>query len=229
MPSSKTIIRYIWYTLSLAARPLCEYAIPIRFTTGNEPPVPTKYAVEWAGELSKTIWSRRKSLSPPGIRNRIPQPVSLITIPTTLHYPGSLQLTGSLNNVTRFNFLERQIKTAWYACYHSTLCLLSKNIIIGYSTCNNGYETWSLILEDKRELSVFENRVLRKMCGPKIRFFLNVGAGWGWVLNATARSLYPREWPGTQRMKGWVDPRAGMNGRGKSHIHRDSIPRPSSP
>ena len=39
--------------------------------------------------------------------------------------------------------------------------------------------------------------------------FLNLGARWGWVVNATPRSLYPREWPGTLCTGGWVVPRAG--------------------
>jgi hypothetical protein len=30
-----------------------------------------------------------------------------------------------------------------------------------------GYETWSLILREERRLRVFENRVLRRIFGPK--------------------------------------------------------------
>jgi len=30
-----------------------------------------------------------------------------------------------------------------------------------------GYETWSLTLRDKRRLKDFENRVLRRIFGPK--------------------------------------------------------------
>ena len=30
-----------------------------------------------------------------------------------------------------------------------------------------GYETWSLTLREERRLRVFENRVLRRICGPK--------------------------------------------------------------
>jgi hypothetical protein len=42
-------------------------------------------------------------------------------------------------------------------------------------------------------------------------------------------SLYPRERPGTPFTGGWVGPRAGLDRCGKSHPHRDSIPRPSNP
>ena len=35
----------------------------------------------------------------------------------------------------------------------------------------------------------------------------------GWVVNATPRSLYPRERPGTHFTGGWVGPRAGLDGR----------------
>ena len=52
----------------------------------------------------------------------------------------------------------------------------------------------------------------------------------GWVANATPRLLYHRERPGTNYTGGWVGPRAGLDGCGKSRPpRRDSIPRPSSP
>ena len=38
----------------------------------------------------------------------------------------------------------------------------------------------------------------------------------GWVVNATLRPLYPRERPGTHCIGGWVGPRAGPDGCGKS-------------
>jgi len=46
----------------------------------------------------------------------------------------------------------------------------------------------------------------------------------GCVVNATARLLYPRHRPGTHCIGGWVGPRAGLDGCGKSRPHRDSIP-----
>jgi hypothetical protein len=51
----------------------------------------------------------------------------------------------------------------------------------------------------------------------------------GWLVNATPRPLYPRERPDTRSVGGWVGPRDGLDGCGKSHHHRDSIPGPSSP
>ena len=51
----------------------------------------------------------------------------------------------------------------------------------------------------------------------------------GWVLNATPRSLYPREGPVTNCTGGWVGPRAGLDGYGKSRPHRVSIAGPSNP
>ena len=49
-----------------------------------------------------------------------------------------------------------------------------------------------------------------------------------WVVRTTPRPLYPREVPGTHCIEGWVGPRTGLDGCGKSHAHRDSIPGPSS-
>jgi hypothetical protein len=42
----------------------------------------------------------------------------------------------------------------------------------------------------------------------------------GWVVNATLRPLYPRERPGTHCIGGWVGPRAGLDGCGKSRLPR---------
>jgi hypothetical protein len=44
-----------------------------------------------------------------------------------------------------------------------------------------------------------------------------------------AATLPPGERPGTHCLGGWVGPRAGLDGCGKSRLHRDSIPGPSSP
>ena len=64
------------------------------------------------------------------------------------------------------------------ACYHSVQNLLSssllseslkiktyRTIIMPVVLC--GRETWSLMLREERRLRVFENRVLRRMFGPK--------------------------------------------------------------
>jgi len=50
----------------------------------------------------------------------------------------------------------------------------------------------------------------------------------GWVVNARPRLLYPLERPGTYCIRGWVGPRVGLDGCGKSRPHLVSIPRPSS-
>ena len=45
-----------------------------------------------------------------------------------------------------------------------------------------------------------------------------------------AGPFYPQESdPGTHYIGGWVGPRAGLDGSGKSRPHRDSIPGPSNP
>jgi hypothetical protein len=64
-----------------------------------------------------------------------------------------------------------------------------------------------------------------------IALLFNLGAKCGWVVNATPRPLYPRERPCTHCIEGWVGPRTGLDGWGKSRPqpHRYSIPGPSSP
>jgi hypothetical protein len=60
------------------------------------------------------------------------------------------------------------------ACYHSvqnlSSCLFSKNSKIHKSITllvSYGCETWSLTLRENHGLRVFENRVLKRIFGPK--------------------------------------------------------------
>ena len=66
----------------------------------------------------------------------------------------------------------------YFACYYSVQNLLSssllskklkikiyRTIILPVVLC--GFETWSLTLREERRLRVFENRVLRRVFGPK--------------------------------------------------------------
>ena len=55
--------------------------------------------------------------------------------------------------------------------------------------------------------------------------FFNLGAGWGWVVNATPRPLYPRERPGTHCTGGRVGPKAGLYRCGKSRLQPGFDPR----
>jgi hypothetical protein len=55
------------------------------------------------------------------------------------------------------------------------------------------------------------------------------GARWWMGGQRQARPLYPRERPGTYCIGGWVGPRVGLDGCGKSQPYQDSIPGPSSP
>ena len=45
----------------------------------------------------------------------------------------------------------------------------------------------------------------------------------GWGVNVTPRPLYPRERHSTPYTEGWVSPRAGLDGCGKSRSYKDSI------
>ena len=83
--------------------------------------------------------------------------------------------------LTNQNSIQEEIKSRLKpgnACYYSvqnllSSRLLSKNLKIKiYRTIIlpvvlYGCETWSLILKEERRLRVFENRVLRRLFGPK--------------------------------------------------------------
>jgi hypothetical protein len=81
-----------------------------------------------------------------------------------------------INWLTLFKFKSRL--NSGNACYYSvqnflSSCLLSRNIkvkihkTIILPVVLYGCETWSLILSKEHRLRVFENRVLRRIFGPK--------------------------------------------------------------
>jgi hypothetical protein len=59
--------------------------------------------------------------------------------------------------------------------------------------------------------------------------FFNLYARCGGVVNATPWSLYPREKPGTHCIRGWVGPRAGLDGCGKPRLAPGLDPRTVQP
>jgi hypothetical protein len=103
--------------------------------------------------------------------------------------------------VTNQNLIHEEIKgrsTSGNACYHSVQSLLSsrplsKNLKIRvYKTIIlpvvlYGCETWSLTLREEHRLRVFENRVLRRIFGPKRD---EVTGEWRKLHNEELRDLY---------------------------------------
>jgi len=83
--------------------------------------------------------------------------------------------------LTNQNYIQEEIKSRLKlrnACYYSvqnilSSSLLSKNLKIKIHrtiilpVVLYGCETWSMTLREKRRLRVFENRVLRRILGPK--------------------------------------------------------------
>jgi hypothetical protein len=109
-------------------------------------------------------------------------------------------------------FLE-EIKrrlTSGNACYHSVQNLLSsrqlsKNVKVRiYKTIIlpvvlHGCETWSLTLREEHKLKVFENRVLRRIFGPKRD---GVTGEWSKLHNEELHHLYSS--PSKIRIMGYV-------------------------
>ena len=83
--------------------------------------------------------------------------------------------------LTNENSIQEAIKNRLKlgnACYYSVKSLLSSSLLykklkikiyrtIILPVVLYGCETWSLTLREERRLSVFENRVLRRVFGPK--------------------------------------------------------------
>jgi len=83
-------------------------------------------------------------------------------------------------------------------CYHSVQNLLSSSLLFQYIKIEiyrtiilpvvlYGCETWSLTLREKLRLKVFENRVLRRIFGPKRD---EMTAEWGKLRNEELNDLY---------------------------------------
>jgi hypothetical protein len=103
--------------------------------------------------------------------------------------------------VTNQNLIQEEIKrrlNSGNASYHSVQNLLSSrllsrdvNIRIHKTTILlvvlNGCETWSLTLRVKHKLGVFENRVLRRIFGPKRD---EVTGDWRGLHNEELHNLY---------------------------------------
>jgi hypothetical protein len=83
--------------------------------------------------------------------------------------------------VTNQNLIQEEIKnrlSTGNSCYHSVLGLLSSRLLsknlkmriyktIILPVVLYGCKTWSLILREEHRLRVFENKVLRRIFGPK--------------------------------------------------------------
>ena len=84
-------------------------------------------------------------------------------------------------NLTNRNSIQEEIKSrvkSGSACYHSVQNLLPSSLLstnlkikihrtIILSVVLYGCKTWTLTLREERRLRMFENRVLRKIFGPK--------------------------------------------------------------
>jgi hypothetical protein len=103
--------------------------------------------------------------------------------------------------VTNQNLIQEEIErrlNSGNACDHSvqnllSSRLLSKNVKVRiYKTIIlpvvlYGCETWSLTIREDHKLRVFENRVLRRMFGPKRN---GVTGGWSKLHNGELHNLY---------------------------------------
>ena len=103
--------------------------------------------------------------------------------------------------LTNENSIQKEIKSRLKlgnACYHSLQNLLSssflsknlkikiyRTIILPVVLC--GFETWSLTLREQHRLRVFENRVLRRIFGPRRD---GVTGEWRKLYNEELNDLY---------------------------------------
>jgi len=99
------------------------------------------------------------------------------------------------------NSILKEIKSRFKlgnACYHSVQNLLSSSLLsknmkikihrtVIFPVVLYGRETWSLTLREERGLRVFENRVLRRIFGPKRG---EVTGEWRKLLNEELNDLY---------------------------------------
>jgi len=85
--------------------------------------------------------------------------------------------TTSMNVISIQEEIKSRLKSG-NACYHMVQNPLSSSLLPKYKQIKiyrtiilpvvlYGYETWSLTSREERRLKVFENRVLRRIFGPK--------------------------------------------------------------
>jgi hypothetical protein len=100
----------------------------------------------------------------------------------------------------------KRILNSGNACYHSVQNILSSHLLsknVKVRICKTiispvvlyGCETWSLIVREEHNLKVFENRVLRRIFGPKRD---GVMGGWRKLHNGELHNLY--SWPSIIRI-----------------------------
>jgi hypothetical protein len=103
--------------------------------------------------------------------------------------------------VTNENLIKEEIKrrvNSGNACYNSVQNLLSSRLLsknvkvriyktIVFLVVLYGCETWSLTVREEHKLRVFENRVLRRIFGPKRN---GVTGGWRKLHNEELHNLY---------------------------------------
>ena len=102
--------------------------------------------------------------------------------------------------MTNHNFIQDEIKCrlrAGNSCYYSVQTLLSSQLLsknlkikihktIILPVVLHGCETWSLTLREECRLRVFENRILRRIFGPK----RDENGEWRGLHNEGLHSLY---------------------------------------
>ena len=120
--------------------------------------------------------------------------------------------------LTNQNSIREEIKSrlkSGNACFHSVQNILSSSLlsknwksttyrIIILPVVLYGYETWSLALRENRRLTMFENRVLRKIFGPERD---GVTEEWRELHNEELNDLYPHPilfgWSNREEWDGW--------------------------
>jgi hypothetical protein len=115
--------------------------------------------------------------------------------------------------LTNQNDIHDEIKSrlnSGNVCYYSvqnllSFCLISKNLntkiykTVILQVVLYGYETWSLTLREEHRLRVFENRVLRRIFGPKRK----EDGSWRKLHNDELHSLYGTHGVGERCLQGF--------------------------
>ena len=121
---------------------------------------------------------------------------------------------------------ERSVIADGFKCH----ALLSKYIILlceffrRFGNDHSFLQYHSFFTRSKNTFKIFIKPIFHSRTGHEDRLEIylyslyKIGPSWRWIVNATHRPLYLRDWRGSHCIRNWVEPRAALEGADNSPL-----------